>query len=114
MSFDNATNVGRVNKIMDLLDLIEKSANSNNVSPQDVFKFLDRPIAKIGHMSGMDTDLPETEPVKEVTAQKVTQSHRAPRWADIREMAQRAPLKDLSVAMAVFLNRFDEHMDTRT
>ena len=112
MSFDNSTNVGRINKIMDLLFLIEKSAQSNNVPPHEVFKFLDRPIAQIGHMSGMDTEPLESEPVKKEAAQNITESHRTPTWASIRQMAEEVPMKDFTVAMAVFLNRFDEYMDT--
>lgn len=34
-------------------------------------------------------------------------THRAPTWATIREMAEQAPLADLTVAMAVYLNRID-------
>ena len=33
---------------------------------------------------------------------------RVPQWSSIREMAEPADLSDLTVAMAVYLNRLDE------
>lgn len=40
MSFDNDTNHKRVQKILDTLDLIEKSAKSNKAAPEEVTKLL--------------------------------------------------------------------------
>ena len=34
-----------------------------------------------------------------------------PKWASIRQMAEEADLADLTVAMAVYLNRIDEHLN---
>lgn len=109
MSFYNDTNQGRINKIMDILALIDKSAKSNQVTPEQIFAYLERPINEIGRMSGMDTY--PSEPVNNVpepAPQKVSSNIQKPTWADVREMAETCPLKDLSVAMAVYMNRVDE------
>lgn len=108
MSFHNQTNAGRVNKIFDTLQLIQKSGAANGIDREDMWNMLERVINLIGDMIGEEPQKPE--PAKEPTQapQRPTTTTRQPRWADVREMAQKAPLKDLSVAMAVFLSRFDE------
>lgn len=115
MSFHNQTNTGRVNKIVDTLRLIQKSGASNGIDREDMWTMLEPVINQIGEMIGEEPQKPEPVAQAEPTqvAQQASESTRPSRWADIREMTEQAPLKDLSVAMAVIMNRFDEEVVNR-
>ncbi len=109
MSFNNDTNAGRVNKIMDLLQLIQKSGVSNGIDREDMWNMLERPINLMGEMIGEEPDKPEPlQDLPKVPEPVQTVSGRNPRWVDARQMVQELPIKDLSIVLAVFLSRFDE------
>lgn len=105
MSFNNETNNKRVTKIVETLQLIHKSGAANEIDREDMWNMLEPVINQVGEMIGEDPQKPEPEEEKPVRRNTTS---RTPRWADVRQMAQEAPLQDLSVALAVFLSRFDE------
>ena len=117
MSFHNPTNTKRVEKIMDILELISKSGNSNGADREDFQQLLEPVISEMsqlspGHFDGnpktvIETEQPAPKP------QSSSQSTRTPMWSDIRQMTEEAPLKELTQAMAIFMNRFDEYMHER-
>lgn len=89
----NHRNETRVAKIVELLDLLDKSAQSNKTPAAEVKEFLTPVLVALNGMG-------------------VEQSRRpAAPWATVRQMAEEAPLKDLTVAMAVYLNRIDEALN---
>lgn len=96
MSIFNKTNEGRIKKALELLDLIDVSVASNKASAEDVARLL-KPL----------TDRLGVSPAAAPEPAPRGSAMRAPRWADVREMAEKADLKDLGTAIAVFLNRFD-------
>jgi hypothetical protein len=114
--FDNPTNRNRVKHIGETLDKLEKSASSNRVTPDEVAQMLlpvlDR-FAKIKN-SG-DQMRPQSEIVSEASMQPVghlnsaVYPHGRPHnWTTIKECAENAPLKDLTVALTVYMNRVEE------
>jgi hypothetical protein len=109
MSFHNQTNAGRVQKIVDTLALLQKSGASNNIDREDMWTMLEPAINLIGEMLGEEPQKPEPEEITQA-AQQVAESTKSPEWARLREMLQKAPLKDLSVAMAVIMSRFDDEL----
>jgi len=114
MSFHNPTNIKRVDKIMDILELISKSGNSNGADREDFQQLLEPVIQEMselspGHFDGNPE--PREQPVPQ--PQKPSQDIRTPMWYNIRQMAEEAPLKELTQAMAIFMNRFDEYMHER-
>ena len=112
-NFSNNSNHGRVSKMCDYLDLIEKSASSNKASPDEVATLLAPIIQKLSEYSLRDAPVastdadPEDAPVGDLKSRVYPQG-KPPPWVTIRECAERASLKDLSVAMAVFMNRYEE------
>ena len=104
MAFANDTNRGRVQRILDLLGLIEKSAQSNRAAQEDLAEML-APLTE--RLTSADLLTPEPP---EVARRSTT---RVPQWATIRQMAEEAPLHDLTVALAVYMNRVDEALSER-
>lgn len=102
MAFDNATNRGRVTKVIEILGLIEKSATSNDTSDEEVREILD-PLYR--HLKIAREEKPE--PVPEP---KGRTGCTAPPWASVMDMAREAKLKDLSSAMLIFLDRMEEEL----
>lgn len=56
MSFDNETNHGRVSKILDFLDLIEKSALSNQASVAEIREMLQPVLDRLDLAAALDPD----------------------------------------------------------
>ena len=104
MAFDNDTNRGCVQKILDLLGLIEKSAQANRAAQEDLAEML-APLTERLTSANLLTPQPP-----QVTRRGTT---RPPQWATIRQMAEDAPLHDLTVALAVCMNRVDEALSER-
>ena len=113
MAFENRTNEVRVRKMLETLDLIEKSAKSNKASEMAIGFALEPVFRRLlqmapGLQSGaVATEQPATAP--EAAARGRT-GVTAPQWASVRDMAQEASLSDLTYAMAVYINRIDEHL----
>lgn len=114
MAFENGTNQVRVRKMIEALDLIEKSAKSNRADEMAI-GFMVEPVFR--RLLQMAPGLrPGAEPSQEPapapeTAARGRTGVTAPQWASVRDMAQEASLSDLTYAMAVYINRIDEHLD---
>lgn len=111
--FDNPTNRNRVKLIGETLDKLEKSASVNRVNPDEVAAMLAPILQRLSKYaltgapaapSGTD---PADAPVGDL-ASRVYPQGKPHAWTTIRECAENADLKDLSVAMAVFMNRYEE------
>lgn len=105
MAFENDTNRGRVQKMVETLALITKSAESNRAKSDDVAEML-RPLTDALSAHGVG-NAPSSE-TRSADAPRGSWTGQAPQWASVRDMAEQADLKDLTVAMAVCLNRIDE------
>lgn len=132
MSFENQSNRTRVMKIIEITALIEKSAKSNKATPEQIAELLHPARAQINALCGiaMQAEAPEpdapatTQPLERSEQQDSTQlttgepfadaatiatMGRNPHpWHTVREMAERAPLRDLSLAMNVYLDRLEK------
>ena len=124
MAFENNTNTTRVQKMIETLGLILKSAHSNQAEPhaiQDMLRPLTDELAKLG-VNTVGT-IPEQEEqaqqeelwqqdkqdnTRSSIAQEKTWGGKSPQWQNVREMAEKAELKDLVYALAVFMNRIDD------
>lgn len=119
--FTNPTNEGRVAKTCDTLALIGKSAKSNRADRAEVKALLEPLFAALGDLGflagGGETSMARPDEIPTLGSaahpQPVPNSLRPPRWADVREMAEQAPLHDLTVALAVYMNRVDAALDER-
>lgn len=105
MAFVNATNYVRVKRMVEFLDLIEASAASNRAGPMELAEMLrpllDRLGAYVPAKAAAEAAVPSAPPKPG--------SHAA--WNTIRQMAEEAPLADLTVALAVYLSRIGEHLE---
>lgn len=99
MTIHNETNAKRVQYCVGYLEMIQKSAQSNRASSADVEELLRPLLLKLNEM----VTVADAEPQRHLSSVKT------PEWVTIREAAQTAKLKDLTYAMAVYLNRIDEH-----
>lgn len=99
MSFHGVQNDGRVRKIVELLDLIQKSARSNRVGADDEQAMLKPVFDKLSEM-GWHIATGATNP-------DTKGGQKDAPWFTVYQMAQEADLKDLTRAMAVYLNRID-------
>lgn len=106
MPFDNATNRGRVEKMLDALGLIEASAVSNRASEADVGAMLAPLLQRLGAYRAPQP----VEPDRIASTPPRPGSTRA--WQSVREMAEQADLADLTTAMAVYLDRIGAAFDT--
>lgn len=105
MAFENDTNIGRVQKMIETLQLILKSAQSNRADDAAIRDML-RPLTDELTALGANTDQPDKG--QSDTEQRGSWTGKAPQWASVHDLAEQADLKDLTVAMAVYLNRIDE------
>lgn len=78
----------------EFLGLILKSAESNKTGGDEVAALLSPLLADLSPFMTV----------------KSSSNPKAPSWFTVRQMAQEASLKDLTTAMAVYLNRIDEHL----
>jgi hypothetical protein len=108
MSFDNSTNHKRVQKIVEITQLLATSASSNKASEDEIWTMLQPALDSLSELCGANTEAPSTQ-----DAAQPSQTLTEPRWASIRKMAEEAPLMDLTFAMAVFLSRIDEHLSKK-
>lgn len=109
MTFRNQTNVSRIHKINDMLALLQKSADSNKTSADEVWEVMQPVIDSISELCSVESERPPT--LGGDTVKSSVNTTKPPLWASIREMAETVPLKDLTVAMAVYLNRLDEELN---
>ena len=99
MPFENDTNHGRVLKMVALLEAIRKSAASNRAETPAV--------AALPRQLTDALDIPEGGPApRPCPAPQVLQ--KTPHWSSVRVMAETADLEDLTVAMAIYLDRIHD------
>jgi len=125
--FENQTNAKRVQKIIDILDLLENSRKSNRACVSQMAELLQPVFERLDGIETMDdkilrglTTLNEQTPAVE-PSERLQQSIKqlnAGKWSaadltgvQIRDVAANAPFKELLYAMAVFMNRLDEKLD---
>lgn len=121
MSFFNDTNLKRVAKIMETLDLISKSGNANGADRehfQDLLEPVIQAMAELSPSVGHPSEI-EEQPKKEVDPNRrhplsCGDKNTAPRWVDVRDMALNASLQELSAAMIVYLDRIDTEIHNRS
>jgi len=119
MSFSNGTNNKRVNSIVDTVALLSKSAASNKATTDEIWDTLSPAMDAISALVGAETQSPDTptesssEPVKQKNCLNGRGMKERP-WENIKQMAEEASLGDLTIAMAVYLNRIDEAIKERS
>lgn len=124
MSDFERINSPRVDKIIAMIDTIEKSARSNRVDPSPMLARVHARLMAGGVLvdappsPGMPAPrgLPEPSgsgmpPPSNTTAPRPVTS--TPTWWNIRQAAEQADLSDLGVALAVYMNRVDELLHER-
>lgn len=114
-NFFNDTNHKRVAKMGDTLDLIKKSADTNGASKEDIWKMLEPVINDIeATLSGATPEAqpPQTEPDQADTSAPVLKdpNGKEPVRITIMNMARQAPLRDLTTAVAIFVDRIGEEL----
>ena len=130
MAFQNNTNVTRVQKMIETLELILKSAQSNSAESREIHDMLQPltdELAKLGiNPSPPDSGQDEHDQDKHNREDKQVNTPNAmknriwggnpPPWESVHQMAEHADLKDLTRALTVYLTRIDEFLsdnDTR-
>jgi hypothetical protein len=97
-------NQSRVTRIVEVLDLIHKSARSQKAGPDEERELLQPVFDKLEKMGWhMKPAGPVTRPSHTI----------APRWDTVRRMSQDATLSEMTIAMAIYLSRIDEALDLK-
>ena len=110
--FNNSTNIGRVAKMLDILELIEKSATSNTVSAAELRTLL-RPLLErlYGDAAPALGNQKEEAPTASPEAPRPMPkpgTHAA--YNSIRELAEQADLKDLPMFLSLVMERLEERL----
>lgn len=125
MAFENPTNRGRVLKIVEILDLIAKSAESNRTEADTLRAMLAparlrldqlapaiAPEGTISAPAAIEAAIAHP-PCQPITAREdqprdtwADPAH-PPRWAQLRDLAQSVPLSELALVVAVYMTRVD-------
>ena len=108
MAFQNLYNTSRVEKIVSIVALIETSANSNAATSEEIWELLSPALDALSALCGAETSAPTEAPVAAPVA--TTKAHP---WHTVKQMAEEADLKDLTLAMAVYLNRIDDLLSSK-
>lgn len=90
MPFDNSTNRGRVQKIIDLLELIAGSAESNQATEEELIVMLQPVFDKIGNPSPAAEQVVQTT----VNTKELTAGQRA-----VFHLTEHASMRDLICAL---------------
>jgi hypothetical protein len=119
-NFQTPTNAKRVQKILDILDLLEHSRQSNRAGKPAMQDMLGPLTLRLWELIGQD---PRTHLEAITTADQIDPQPKPPaagKWSvkdmsgvDIRDVAAAAPLRHLSYAMAVYINRIDDVIDNQ-
>lgn len=112
MSFQNTTNESRIRKMLETIGHIETSARSNRASEEEIKALFEPLFLKLVEIGAIGTTSPDPAPT--VSPGKWASDRNPPQWATVRDMAAEANLKDLTFAMAVYLNRIDEDLSGRS
>jgi len=111
MTLFTGTNEKRVQKIIEIIDLLAKSVEANNATTDDIWKLMEPAINHIGAFLACDTpvDYGDEAPVEPVKSEHNPDSVE-PTRITILNLANEAPLKDLSTAVSVYLHRVEEEL----
>ena len=116
--FENQTNAKRVQKIIDILDLLEHSRQSNRANVSQMAELLQPVFERLQQNQTIEQNVlnglsAAVEPSERL--QSSIKQLNAGKWSaadltgvQIRDVAANASLKELTYAMAVYLNRIDE------
>jgi len=101
-------NAPRVEKMVAMLDTIEKSARSNGVDPTILLGPLtDRLSAPVTMPPGvMPPGVTPSEGTVIIRPQTAGRSH----WSDVIELARTAPLSDAVTAMTIIVTRIEQEL----
>ena len=108
MSDFERINAPRVDKIVDMLRVIAKSAKSNKASDEEVAALL-APVRK--HLGIGGDEIPRTRVRVRPNTPKTNNGLKNPSWVDARNFAETLSLNDLGHVMAVAMNRVDEALE---
>ena len=108
MTIFTDTNHGRVDKIIDFVNLIKKSAASNKATSADTWELLSPAMEAIAELVGAEAKQPTQE--APAAAETRTSADKRPEWYKLHQMAHDAPLKELNRVVAIYVNRVDEEL----
>ena len=111
--FDNPTNHGRAEKIVGILEHLEKSARSNRTAPEEVAALLGPVFDQLGKMGIASAVVAAKLPLAETRsadpepspAPKTSPGHK-PRM-NLRDIVEEADLVDLCAIISICANRLD-------
>lgn len=119
--FENQTNAKRVQKIIDILDFLEHSRQSNRADVSQMAELLRPVLERLQQYKTIEQNVIDglsdaVEPSERL--QSSIKQLNAGNWSaadltgvQIRDVATAAPLKELLYAVAVMMNRVSETLD---
>ncbi|MEM0934794.1 MAG: hypothetical protein AAGJ91_02680 [Pseudomonadota bacterium] len=115
MAFDNPTNAGRVEKMIEILGHIDKSAKSNRASQSVIATLLGPLWDELASVGVPVFDSPKTEetggPALEIEfVDPSPKPQMPPRWSDIRAMIADADTDELLLALANIGDQLDKRI----
>jgi len=113
MAFDNSSNRKRADKIAELLAHVKVSADSNKSSPHEIEVILQpvfKALADLGLSAGSSQTLKGEQEASAALQSTARAGQSEASYMCIKRAAEEASLSDLTYAMAVYLNRIDEHL----
>lgn len=99
MTIQNQTNQGRVDKIVDTVTLIKKSATSNEASTDDIWELMEPALDAMADLCQAEASTP---PSPSPT------SSQSNLWSDIREMVATLDPDQLTLTVSLCMARIDE------
>ena len=117
--FDNGTNSGRVSKIVEIVELLKKSAESNKASAQEIIEVLKPAIQAIESMvstkqvSQQNLPLTSTRQSGSAAATKSAYKGLPAGQRAALMLADQASLRELVVSLIARLESFEEQLQPR-
>lgn len=114
--FNNPTNRKRVEKIIEILELIGKSARSNKINQEEVLTLLDPVVQALGLRStieGLRSQEPEKATPEASESSQKTSGGNKPLWFLIQERIENAELKELLDVSYKCLVEIDKRLHDR-
>lgn len=113
MTIFTGTNEKRIEKITEIVALLQKSATANQAESDDIWKLLQPAVdAMSALLSAQPPDTKDDAPeAPDASPEPVSTSSPtiSPRWRDVQIMAQKASLPELQAAMLIYMDRLDAH-----
>lgn len=113
MTIFNDTNQKRVEKIVEIVSLLEKSTLSNKASNDDVWQLLEPAINALQELLGEDPpehskETVEASPGLSEGTKKHNPDSQEPVHLQLKRLAEECPVEHISMIMAVVMTRFDD------